>query len=287
MPTTSWQTSRFVIDLSQPKVMGIVNITPDSFSDGGQFESNSQALKHAEILLQQGADILDIGGESSRPGSQPLGLEEELSRVLPFVREAVKWQVPLSIDTYKPQVMQAALDLGADIINDIWAMRQAGAWAVMTQFPNCGICLMHMHRDPQSMQTAPMTGHVVQSVKDFLAQQLSTALHLGIQKERIVLDPGVGFGKTPDQNLAMLMHQAEFMSLGQPLLAGWSRKSTLGKMVAMNGQEPLPSDRLGASLSAALLAVQKGAAIVRVHDVKETVQALKIWQAVQANLSAE
>jgi dihydropteroate synthase len=287
MPTTSWQTSRFVIDLSQPKVMGIVNITPDSFSDGGQFESNSQALKHAENLLQQGADILDIGGESSRPGSQPLSLEEELSRVLPFVREAVKWQVPLSIDTYKPQVMQAALDLGADIINDIWAMRQAGAWDVMAQFPNCGICLMHMHRDPQSMQTAPMTGNVVQVVKDFLAQQLSTAFHQGVQKERIVLDPGVGFGKTPDQNLAMLMHQAEFISIGQPLLAGWSRKSTLGKMVALKGQEPLPSDRLGASLSAALLAVQKGAAIVRVHDVKETVQALKIWQVVKANVSAE
>lgn len=287
MPTTSWQTSRFVIDLSQPKVMGIVNITPDSFSDGGQFESNSQALQHAENLLQQGADILDIGGESSRPGSQSLSLEEELSRVLPFVREAVKWQVPLSIDTYKPQVMKAALDLGADIINDIWAMRQAGAWEVMAQFPDCGICLMHMHRDPLTMQTAPMTGNVVQSVKDFLAQQLSTAFHLGVQKERIVIDPGVGFGKTPDQNLAMLMHQAEFMLLGQPLLAGWSRKSTLGKMVAPKGQEPVPSDRLGASLSAALLAVQKGAAIVRVHDVKETVQALKIWQAVQANLSAE
>jgi dihydropteroate synthase len=287
MPTTSWQTSRFVIDLSQPKVMGIVNITPDSFSDGGQFESNSQALKHAENLLQQGADILDIGGESSRPGSQPLSLDEELSRVLPFVREAVKWQVPLSIDTYKPPVMQAALDLGADIINDIWAMRQVGAWDVMAQFPNCGICLMHMHRDPQSMQTAPMASNVVQVVKDFLAKQLSTAFHLGVQKERIVLDPGVGFGKTPDQNLAMLMHQAEFMSLGQPLLAGWSRKSTLGKMVALKGQEPVPSDRLGASLSAALLAVQRGAAIVRVHDVKETVQALKIWQAVQANVSAE
>ena len=287
MPITSWQTSRFVIDLSQPKVMGIVNITPDSFSDGGQFESNSQALKHAENLLQQGADILDIGGESSRPGSQPLSLDEELSRVLPFVREAVKWQVPLSIDTYKPQVMQAALDLGADIINDIWAMRQAGAWDVMAQFPKCGICLMHMHRDPQSMQTAPMTGNVVQVVKDLLAQQLSTAFHQGVQKERIVLDPGVGFGKTPEQNLAMLMHQAEFISLGQPLLAGWSRKSTLGKMVALKGQEPLPSDRLGASLSAALLAVQRGAAIVRVHDVKETVQALKIWQAVQANVSAE
>ncbi|WP_090128887.1 dihydropteroate synthase [Limnohabitans sp. Rim11] len=287
MPTTSWQTSRFVIDLSQPKVMGIVNITPDSFSDGGQFESNSQALQHAENLLQQGADILDIGGESSRPGSQPLSLEEELSRVLPFVREAVKWQVPLSIDTYKPQVMKAALDLGADIINDIWAMRQAGAWDLMAQFPDCGICLMHMHRDPLTMQTAPMTSNVVQVVKDFLAQQLSTAFHLGVQKERIVIDPGVGFGKTPDQNLAMLMHQSEFMSLGQPLLAGWSRKSTLGKMVAPKGQEPVPSDRLGASLSAALLAVQKGAAIVRVHDVKETVQALKIWQAVQANLSAE
>jgi dihydropteroate synthase len=287
MPTTSWQTSRFVIDLSQPKVMGIVNITPDSFSDGGQFESNSQALKHAENLLQQGADILDIGGESSRPGSQPLSLDEELSRVLPFVREAVKWQVPLSIDTYKPQVMQAALDLGADIITDIWALRQGGAWDVMMQFPKCGICLMHMHRDPQSMQTAPMAGNVVQVVKDFLAKQLSTAFHLGVQKERIVLDPGVGFGKTPDQNLAMLMHQAEFMSLGQPLLAGWSRKSTLGKMVALKGQEPVPSDRLGASLSAALLAVQRGAAIVRVHDVKETVQALKIWQVVQANVSAE
>ncbi len=287
MPTTFWQTSRFVIDLSQPKVMGIVNITPDSFSDGGQFESHSQALKHAENLLQQGADILDIGGESSRPGSQPLSLEEELSRVLPFVREAVKWQVPLSIDTYKPQVMQAALDLGADIINDIWAMRHAGAWDVMAQFPKCGICLMHMHRDPQSMQTAPMTGNVVQSVKDFLAQQLATAFHLGVQKERLVLDPGIGFGKTPDQNLAMLMHQADFRVLGQPLLAGWSRKSTLGKLVALKGHEPLPADRLGASLSAALLAVQKGAAIVRVHDVKETVQALKIWQAVQPNLSAE
>ena len=285
MPTTSWQTSRFVIDLSQPKVMGIVNITPDSFSDGGQFESNSQALKHAENLLQQGADILDIGGESSRPGSQPLSLEEELSRVLPFVREAVKWQVPLSIDTYKPQVMQAALDLGADIINDIWAMRQAGAWDVMAQFPNCGICLMHMHRDPQSMQTAPMTGNVVQSVKDFLAQQLSTAFHLGVQKERIVLDTGIGFGKTTAQNLAMLQHQAAFLSLGQPLLAGWSRKSSLGKILASNGLEPVPSDRLGASLSAALMAVQNGAAIVRVHDVKETVHALKFWQAVQANVS--
>lgn len=286
MPITHWQTSRFLIDLSQPKVMGIVNITPDSFSDGGQFESSTKALKYAENLLQQGADILDIGGESSRPGAQALSVDEELSRVLPFVREAAKWQVPLSVDTYKPEVMQAALDLGVDIINDIWALRQPGAWDVMAQFPNCGICLMHMHRDPQTMQVEPMSGNVVQSVKDFLAQQLSKAVSLGVKKERVVLDSGVGFGKTTEQNLAMLTHQASFLSLGQPLLAGWSRKSSLGKILAVDGPEPTPSDRLGASLAAALLAVQKGAGIVRVHDVKETVQALKVWQAVQANVSA-
>lgn len=285
MPIPHWQTSRFLIDLSKPKVMGIVNITPDSFSDGGQFESNTKALVHAENLLQQGADILDIGGESSRPGAQALSVEEELSRVLPFVREAAKWQVPLSVDTYKPEVMQAALDLGADIINDIWALRQPGAWDVIAQFPNCGICLMHMHRDPQTMQVEPMTGNVVQSVKDFLAQQLSKAVNLGVKKERVVLDSGVGFGKTTEQNLAMLSHQASFLSLGQPLLAGWSRKSSLGKILAVDGLEPAPTDRLGASLAAALLAVQNGAAIVRVHDVKETVQALKVWQAVQANVS--
>jgi dihydropteroate synthase len=277
-----WQTSRFAIDLSQPKVMGIVNITPDSFSDGGQFDSNSKALKHAESLLHQGADILDIGGESSRPGAQPLSLEEELSRVIPFVREAVKWQVPLSIDTYKPQVMQAALELGADIINDIWAMRQHGAWEVMRKFPSSGICLMHMHRNPQQMQVEPMKGNAVARVKDFLAQQLAEALSHGVTKERIVLDPGVGFGKTIDQNLAMLKYQSEFSSLGQPLLAGWSRKSSLGKIASLDGEEPQASDRLGARLSAALLAVQHGAAVVRVHDVKDTVQALKVWQAVQA-----
>ena len=285
MSITHWQTSRFLIDLTKPKVMGIVNITPDSFSDGGQFESNAKALSHAENLLKQGADILDIGGESSRPGAQSLSVEDELSRILPFVREAVKWQVPLSVDTYKPEVMQAALELGADIINDIWALRQPGAWNVIARFPNSGVCLMHMHRDPQTMQAEPMTGNVVQSVKEFLNAQLAKALEFGVQKERIVLDTGIGFGKTTAQNLAMLQHQAEFFSLGQPLLAGWSRKSSLGKILAYNGVEPVPSDRLGASLSAALMAVQNGAAIVRVHDVKETVHALKFWQAVQANVS--
>ena len=286
MPITHWQTSRFLIDLSKPKVMGIVNVTPDSFSDGGQFETNANALRHAENLLKQGADILDIGGESSRPGAQALSVQDEMLRILPFVREAVKWQVPLSVDTYKPEVMQAVLDLGVDIVNDIWALRQPGAWDVIAKFPNSGVCLMHMHRDPQTMQGEPMTGDVVQQVKDFLNQQLSKALDWGVNKERIVLDTGVGFGKTTAQNLAMLQHQAEFLSLGQPLLAGWSRKSSLGKILAHKGVEPVPSDRLGASLSAALLAVQNGAAIVRVHDVKETVQALKFWQAVKSDVSA-
>ena len=286
MPITHWQTSRFLIDVSKPKVMGIVNVTPDSFSDGGQFDSNATALRHAENLLKQGADILDIGGESSRPGAQALSVEDEMLRILPFVREAVKWQVPLSVDTYKPEVMQAVLDLGVDIVNDIWALRQPGAWDVIAKFPNSGVCLMHMHRDPQTMQGEPMTGDVVQQVKDFLNQQLTKALDWGVNKERIVLDTGVGFGKTTAQNLAMLQHQAEFLSLGQPLLAGWSRKSSLGKILADKGVEPVPSDRLGASLAAALLAVQNGAAIVRVHDVKETVQALKFWQAVNSNVSA-
>ena len=286
MPITHWQTSRFLIDLSKPKVMGIVNVTPDSFSDGGQFETNANALRHAENLLKQGADILDIGGESSRPGAQALSVQDEMLRILPFVREAVKWQVPLSVDTYKPEVMQAVLDLGVDIVNDIWALRQPGAWEVIAKFPNSGVCLMHMHRDPQTMQGEPMTGDVVQQVKDFLNQQLTKALDWGVNKERIVLDTGVGFGKTTAQNLAMLQHQAEFLSLGQPLLAGWSRKSSLGKILAHKGVEPVPSDRLGASLSAALLAVQNGAAIVRVHDVKETVQALKFWQAVKSDVSA-
>lgn len=285
MSTQNWQTSRFVIDLSAPKVMGIVNLTPDSFSDGGQFDSNCHALMHAETLLKQGADILDIGGESSRPGSQAVSLEEELARVLPFVREAVKWQVPLSIDTYKPQVMQAALDLGVDIINDIWALRQPGAWDVIARFPKCGLCLMHMHRNPQTMQVEPMTGDAVSVVKEFLAQQLLMAQHQGVEKNRLVLDPGIGFGKTTSQNLAMLKHQAAFLSLGQPILAGWSRKSSLGKILASHGEEPPVTDRLGGSLAAAMLAVQGGAAIVRVHDVKETVQALKILQSVE-NLMA-
>jgi dihydropteroate synthase len=200
MSSLIWQTTRFEIDLVRPKVMAIVNLTPDSFSDGGRHASLNQALDTAQNLLAQGADILDIGGESSRPGAVPVSLEDELSRVLPFLKEAVRWQVPISVDTYKPEVMQAALDLGADIINDIWALRQPGALDVVARHPRCGVCLMHMHREPHTMQQEPMVGDAVVAVQAFLSAQLDRIKSRGIQSERIVLDPGIGFGKTLAQN---------------------------------------------------------------------------------------
>ena len=272
-----WQTSRFKLDLTQPKVMGIVNLTPDSFSDGGRHSSLSSALENAQTLLAQGADILDIGGESSRPGAEPVSVQEELKRVLPFLQEALTWKVPISVDTYKPEVMQAALDLGADVINDIWALRQPGALQMVARYPQCGVCLMHMHREPQTMMAQPMTGDALPLVKEFLSKQVLKLRDSGVQANRIVLDPGIGFGKTIEQNLSLLQRQSELLSLGHPLMAGWSRKGTLGKLVAVQGQAPEPKDRVGASVAAALIAVQNGATVLRVHDVRETVQALRIW----------
>ena len=276
-----WQTSRFKLDLSQPKVMAIVNLTPDSFSDGGRNSAMSAALENAQAMLAQGADILDIGGESSRPGADPVSVEEELNRILPFLREALTWNIPISVDTYKPEVMQAALDLGADIVNDIWTLRQAGALQVVSQHGQCGVCLMHMHRDPQTMFEQPMVGDVIEPVKAFLSHQVSLLTANGVQSNRIVLDPGVGFGKTVVQNLSLLHRQNEFLALGLPLMAGWSRKGTLGKITAIDGQAPAAQDRVGASVAAALIALQNGASVVRVHDVKETVQALRVWQALK------
>lgn len=270
-----WQTTRFEIDLSVPRVMGIVNVTPDSFSDGGSHATPVEALRHAELLLAQGADILDIGGESTRPGSPPLPLADELARVVPLVREAVKLGVPISVDTYKAEVMQAVLDLGADTINDVWALRQPGAEAAIAAHPCCGVCLMHMHRDPQTMQAAPMEGDVLAPVAQFLAERARTLRSQGVAHQRIVLDPGIGFGKTVAQNFSLLARQAELLALGYPLLAGWSRKSSLG---AITGLEK-PTDRVVASVVAALLAVERGAMLLRVHDVKETTEALQIWQA--------
>ena len=276
-----WQTSRFLLDLQRPLVMGIVNATPDSFSDGGQHFSTAAALRHCEQLIDEGADILDIGGESTRPGSPRVPLQEELARVLPIVRGAVTLGVPISVDTYKSEVMQAALDAGADIVNDVWALRQPDAAQVVAQHPRCGVCLMHMHGDPQTMQTTPMAGDAVPQVLSFLELLAHSLQGLGVEKARIVLDPGIGFGKTVAQNFALLARQRELLALGYPLLAGWSRKSSLG---AVTGLEV--GDRLIPSVTAAVLAAERGARVLRVHDVRATVQALAVWQAMAAEDAA-
>lgn len=277
-----WQTARFRIDLARPRIMGIVNVTPDSFSDGGLHASAAAALRHCERLLREGADILDIGGESTRPGSPAVSLPQELARVLPVLREAVRMGAPVSVDTYKPEVMAAALDAGADIINDIWALRQPGALEAVARHPACGVCLMHMHGNPQTMQLAPMPGDPVPQVLAFLQQRAQALQAHGVQAERITLDPGIGFGKTVAQNFALLARQGELLSARLPLLIGWSRKSSLGAALAAPGQQPPPpQERISASVAAALLAVERGAAIVRVHDVAETAQALKVWAALQ------
>ena len=288
-----WTTSRFAIDLSTPKIMGIVNVTPDSFSDGGQYGATSAAVRHCERLIQEGADILDIGGESTRPGATPLSVDDELYRLLPVLREAVKLGVPVSIDTYKPQVMQVALDEGVDIINDVWALRwtplaqKANALQgpdVVARHPSCGVCLMHMHREPMSMQVMPMQGDVPSQVAIFL-QQVAVALQaLGVVKSRITVDPGIGFGKTVAQNFDLLARQREVLACGYPLVAGWSRKSSLA---ALLGDLPVKDNtvqahpRMVASVATALLAVERGASVVRVHDVRETAQALKVLRAIQ------
>jgi len=280
--TPFWQTTRFQIDLTRPRVMGIVNVTPDSFSDGGQHATTLAALRHAEQLLHDGADILDIGGESTRPGAPPVPVPDELARVLPVLKEALMLGVPVSVDTYKPQVMQAALDLGVDIVNDVWALRWrapesslTGAQAVVAH-PSCGVCLMHMHREPQTMQVQPMQGDVVPQVISFLQQSAENLQGLGVEKSRILLDPGIGFGKTVAQNFALLQRQRELCAVGYPLLVGWSRKSSLAGMSAP-GAEPLSAqERLVPSVAAALLAAERGAAVLRVHDVRETVQALRV-----------
>jgi len=269
-----WQTARFRMDLAQPRVMGIVNVTPDSFSDGGHHATTSAALAHAEWLLAQGAHILDIGGESTRPGIAPVPLDEELARVLPVVREAARLRVPVSVDTYKPEVMRQVLDAGADIINDVWALRQPGAVQAVAAHPSCGVCLMHMHGEPRTMQKATMAGDAVPQVLAFLREHTRALMALGVAADRIAWDPGVGFGKSVPQNFSLLARQGELLADGHPLLVGWSRKSSLGQVTG------LPVDqRTVPSVAAALLAVERGARIVRVHDVKETVAALKVWAA--------
>ena len=277
-----WQTSRFAIDLTWPQVMGIVNVTPDSFSDGGHHADAVSAIAHCDALLREGAQILDIGGESTRPGARTPSAEEELQRVLPVLRHAVTLGLPVSVDTSQPLVMRAALDLGVDIVNDVRALRREGALDVLAAHASAGVCLMHMQGEPGSMQATPQYADVVAEVAGFLAERRNVLCARGIAANRIVLDPGIGFGKTVAHNLALLRRQRELLALGAPLLVGWSRKSTLG---ALTGRAV--NERQAASVAAAVLAVQRGARIVRVHDVAATVDALALWRAIENDNQAQ
>lgn len=268
----------YQLDLVRPHVMGIVNVTPDSFSDGGKYESTDQAVAHALQLVAEGADILDIGGESTRPGATPVGLAEELRRVVPVIEQLSKTAgVPLSIDTYKPEVMRAAIAAGVDIVNDVRALQEPGALETVAQ-SRAGVCLMHMQGLPQNMQIDPQYENVVAEVTAFLHGRLLRAQAAGITSERIVLDPGFGFGKRTVHNVALLQQLQSLTELGRPLLVGLSRKSVLGQMTGNDVYV-----RLHASLAASVISVMKGARIVRVHDVKATADALKVVAAVLPN----
>jgi len=264
----------FKLDLSRPLVMGIVNVTPDSFSDGGQHLQRDAALAHAQQLIAEGADILDIGGESTRPGAQPVGVQQELDRVLPVIEGLRGAPVPVSIDTCKPEVMRAALAAGVQMVNDINALQDAAAMNAVAA-NDAAVCLMHKQGNPQTMQQQPHYDNVVAEVAEFLRGRIAAAEAAGIARERIVIDPGFGFGKTLAHNLDLLRQLGGLRELGVPVLAGLSRKSMLG---ALTGQDV--NHRVSASVAAALIAIQRGASIVRVHDVRETVDALKIWNAV-------
>jgi dihydropteroate synthase len=278
---------RFQLDLSTPRVMGIVNVTPDSFSDGGKFNTTDKAVAHAMQLVAQGADILDIGGESTRPGATPVPLDEELKRVIPVIKALIETGIPLSIDTYKPEVMRAAIDAGVDMVNDVCALQEPNALEIVAA-SNVGVCLMHMQGRPQTMQADPQYQDVVAEVTSFLAARLKAAEQAGVARERIVIDPGFGFGKRTAHNLTLLNHLSSLQSLGLPLLIGLSRKSVLGQVLALAARDSTAGDsalneRVHASIAASVVSVMKGANIVRVHDVKPTVDALKVVSAVMQN----
>jgi dihydropteroate synthase len=261
---------RHTLPLTRPLIMGVVNVTPDSFSDGGRFFAAEEAIAHGRRLAEQGADILDIGGESTRPGARPVSVAQELERVLPVIDGLRDLEVPLSVDTYKPEVMRAVLDAGASMINDINALQADGAPEAV-RASDCAVCLMHKLGDPQTMQENPHYDDVVREVHEFLARRVAACEAAGIARERIVVDPGFGFGKRSAHNLALLRNLRVLVELGVPVLVGLSRKSTLGKIT----NQPV-TERAVASVTAALLAVQQGVAIVRVHDVAETRDALLI-----------
>ncbi|MDK4683644.1 dihydropteroate synthase [Kingella negevensis] len=274
-----WQTARFQLDLATPKIMGILNITPDSFSDGGTYSSSLKStLQHAEQLLADGADILDIGGESTRPNAAPVSPETEWQRVQPVLAEIAKWNVPISLDTRRVAVMRLALAYGfADIINDVQGLEDEGSVALLAQ-SSAGVCVMHMKGLPENMQNNPNYQDVVREVADYLQQRADVCIQAGIAPERIVLDAGFGFGKTLSHNIALMQHLGELgSSHNLPHLVGVSRKRMIGEIT---GREN-PMERVSGSVAAALFAIEKGAKIVRVHDVRETVDALKVWQALR------
>lgn len=269
---------RFELDLSRPRVMAIINLTPDSFSGDGVGGEVSAALARAQAALEAGADILDLGAESTRPGAEPVPEAVEIARIVPVVRALADWRVPLSVDTMKPAVMRAALEAGADLINDVNGFRAPGALQAVCD-SDAALCVMHMQGEPRTMQIEPRYVDVVGEVAAFLDARVSALCAAGVARERIVLDPGFGFGKTLDHNLKLLTHLDRLCAAGLPILVGVSRKSMLG---AITGR---PVDqRLGASVAAALLAVQRGAHIVRVHDVADTVDALKVQAALQSTV---
>ncbi|MEO8526141.1 MAG: dihydropteroate synthase [Caldimonas sp.] len=266
-------------------MMGIVNVTPDSFSDGDPGLTPARAIATCERLLAEGADLLDLGGESSRPGAEPVSVETELARVLPVLREAVRLGCPISIDSAKPEVMRAALDLGVDIVNDIGALRAPGALEAVVAHGACGVCLMHMRGTPRSMQSDTLYEDVVAEIGTFLRDRIAAVQAAGVARGRIVVDPGVGFGKGPAQNLELLSRQGELLALGVPLLTGWSRKATIARLAGVSATPPAERTAAqratldAASIAASLLAVQRGARIVRVHNVAAMVAALAVWKA--------
>ena len=267
-----------ILKFDRPRVLGIVNVTPDSFSDGGRYLDAEAAIAHGLRLVEEGADALDIGGESTRPGAENVTVDEELRRVIPVIEGlASRVGVPISVDTSKPQVMRAAVAAGAGIINDVRALQQEGALEAAGEL-GVPVVLMHMQGEPGSMQDSPHYEEVVSEVHGFLAQRIFACEMAGIPKKRIVIDPGFGFGKTTAHNLALLAHLQRFTELGVPVLAGFSRKRSLGEVI---GREA-PGERVHASVAAALIAAQRGASLLRVHDVAATVDALKVWTAVAA-----
>lgn len=270
------QCGRFRLTLDRPLIMGVINVTPDSFSDGGLYLSTAAAVAHARQLIAEGADLLDIGGESTRPGAAPVPLDEERRRVLPVLEGLADAGVPLSVDTQKPELMRAAVAAGAAMVNDVNGFQVPGALEAVAG-SDCAICIMHKQGDPQTMQQAPQYADVVIEVRDYLRQRIAAAEQAGIARNRLVVDPGFGFGKTLGHNLELLRRLEEMSALSVPVLAGLSRKSMIGKLT---GREA--GDRLAGSVAAALFAVQRGAAIVRVHDVAATRDALAVWQAINA-----